>query len=63
MNIGTILKWLAAVGTAGVLGALKAIAAKVGIPVASIDPLVQAAIVAAIVKLVTWLVGKLPVDA
>ena len=58
-----IIKWLAAVGAVGALAGLKALAAQVGLPVDGLDPLVQVAIATAVIKLVNWLVGKLPVQA
>ena len=57
------VKWLAAVGAVAVVAGLNAVATQVGIPVAEIDPLIQAAIAAAIIKLVNFLVGKIKVPA
>lgn len=61
--LAKLVKWLAAVAAAGALAGLNAIASKIGLPVDGLDPLVQAAIVAAVIKLVNFLVGKLPVEA
>lgn len=58
--LSKVIKWLAAVGAAGALAGLNAISAQIGVPVADLDPLVQAAVVAGVIKLVNFLVSKLP---
>lgn len=62
MSVSAILKWLAAVGAVGVVAGLKAIAVAIGIPVSGIDPVVQLVVAAVIVKVVNWLVGKIPLE-
>lgn len=56
----TILKWLAAAGAAALAAGLKVLLAKVGIAPAGVDPLIGLVIVAVAVKLVAWLVAKIP---
>jgi hypothetical protein len=54
-----MLKWLASLGTGAVVAGLSFIEAHVsGIP--GVDPLVAGVIVAAVTRLVHWLIGKLP---
>lgn len=61
--LSKLIKWLAAVGAGAAVVGLRALAVAVGVPVADLDPLVQAALAAAIIKLVNWLIGKLPASA
>jgi hypothetical protein len=58
-----IFKWLAAVGAVGAVAGLNAIAARVGIPVADIDPVVQMVIAALVIKGVAYLIGKIKLPA
>jgi hypothetical protein len=55
-----ILKWLAAAGVAGALAALNAILGVVGVAPVGVDSLVGLVLVAAVTRLVTWLISKVP---
>lgn len=64
MKIADVLKWLAAVASAGALAALKSIIAGIsGAAPAGVDTVVAIVIAALVVKGANWLIGKLPVDA
>jgi threonine/homoserine/homoserine lactone efflux protein len=55
-----ILKWLAAAGAAGLAAALSAILAHVSVAPPGVDSVVGIVIVAVAVKVVSWLISKVP---
>jgi len=55
-----ILKWLVGAGVAALLAGLNVLAAKLGVAPVGVDSALGMILVAVAVKLVSWLVSKVP---